>query len=293
MRALVSRLPGMALPGGASRRRTRPNRRCCGSTSSTGKLPPIEKRLPQQPLVVQRGESRASTAARCTAWSAAAATRGSSWCTATHGSSATTASSTWFPTCSRASRCRRGAIFTLKLRKGHRWSDGHPFTAEDFRYYWEDVANNKELAPGRPAEGPAGRWAAAEVRGALRNRGALHLAQAQPALPAAPGGRIAALHLPPGALPEDASQEILREGAQGRGGRHGEAQMVGGAQPRRQPPRVRQPRPADAAAVDEHHASRRPTASSRCATRTSIASTARAASCLTSTASSSRSPTRS
>jgi len=43
-----------------------------------------------------------------------------------------------------------GRIFTLHLRRGHRWSDGHPFTAEDFRYYWEDVANNKELSPGGP-----------------------------------------------------------------------------------------------------------------------------------------------
>ena len=25
-------------------------------------------------------------------------------------------------------------IFTLHLRKGHKWSDGHPFTSEDFRY---------------------------------------------------------------------------------------------------------------------------------------------------------------
>jgi peptide/nickel transport system substrate-binding protein len=41
-------------------------------------------------------------------------------------------------------------IFTMKLRKGHRWSDGQPFTAEDFRYYWEDVANNKELSPTGP-----------------------------------------------------------------------------------------------------------------------------------------------
>lgn len=41
-------------------------------------------------------------------------------------------------------------IFTFRLRKGHRWSDGHPFTAEDFRYYWEDVANNKELNPAGP-----------------------------------------------------------------------------------------------------------------------------------------------
>lgn len=43
-----------------------------------------------------------------------------------------------------------GRIFTFKLREGHRWSDGHPFTAEDFRYFWEDVANNEELSPGGP-----------------------------------------------------------------------------------------------------------------------------------------------
>ena len=40
-----------------------------------------------------------------------------------------------------------GRRFTLYLRPGHRWSDGNPFTAEDFRYYWEDVANNAELSP--------------------------------------------------------------------------------------------------------------------------------------------------
>jgi len=39
-------------------------------------------------------------------------------------------------------------IFTLHLRKGHRWSDGQPFTSEDFRYYWEDMVNNEELSRG-------------------------------------------------------------------------------------------------------------------------------------------------
>ncbi len=39
-----------------------------------------------------------------------------------------------------------GRIFTLRLRTGHRWSDGHPFTAEDFRYWFEDVAQNRELS---------------------------------------------------------------------------------------------------------------------------------------------------
>ena len=41
-------------------------------------------------------------------------------------------------------------VFTLHLREGHKWSDGHPFTSEDFRYYWEDIANNPELSKGGP-----------------------------------------------------------------------------------------------------------------------------------------------
>jgi peptide/nickel transport system substrate-binding protein len=40
-----------------------------------------------------------------------------------------------------------GRVFTLYLRKGHKWSDGQPFTAEDFRYWFEDVAQNKKLSP--------------------------------------------------------------------------------------------------------------------------------------------------
>jgi peptide/nickel transport system substrate-binding protein len=43
-------------------------------------------------------------------------------------------------------------VFTFTLRAGHRWSDGSPFTAEDFRYFWEDVAHNKELSPAGPPE---------------------------------------------------------------------------------------------------------------------------------------------
>ena len=38
-------------------------------------------------------------------------------------------------------------VVTLTLREGHRWSDGHPFTAEDFRYFFEDVARSKDLSP--------------------------------------------------------------------------------------------------------------------------------------------------
>lgn len=43
-------------------------------------------------------------------------------------------------------------VFTLRLRPGHRWSDGAPFTSEDFRYWWENVAQNPELSPNGPPE---------------------------------------------------------------------------------------------------------------------------------------------
>ncbi|WP_075289495.1 ABC transporter substrate-binding protein [Pararhizobium arenae] len=43
---------------------------------------------------------------------------------------------------------QEGRIFTFKLREGHKWSDGANFTAEDFRYCWEDVVLNKDLRKG-------------------------------------------------------------------------------------------------------------------------------------------------
>jgi len=43
-----------------------------------------------------------------------------------------------------------GRVFTLKLRRGHKWSDGQPFTAEDFRFWWEDVALHPDLSLSGP-----------------------------------------------------------------------------------------------------------------------------------------------
>ena len=43
-----------------------------------------------------------------------------------------------------------GRSFTLRLRQGHRWSDGEPFTSEDFRFWWQDIALDPELMPAGP-----------------------------------------------------------------------------------------------------------------------------------------------
>ena len=45
-----------------------------------------------------------------------------------------------------------GREFTFTLRAGHKWSDGHPFTTEDFRFFWEDIANNADLSPSGPPD---------------------------------------------------------------------------------------------------------------------------------------------
>ena len=40
--------------------------------------------------------------------------------------------------------------WTLRLRKGSRWSDGAPFTADDILFWYKDVLLNKDLTPALP-----------------------------------------------------------------------------------------------------------------------------------------------
>ena len=116
---------------------------------ASGKLPPVEKRLPQPPLVVKvqnpgkHGGTMNSLVGR------SRDTR----LFVVYGYARLVGYNEKLeivPDIVESFDVKEGRIFTFKLRKGHRWSDGHPFTAEDFRYYWEDVANNEELAPTGP-----------------------------------------------------------------------------------------------------------------------------------------------
>ncbi len=43
-----------------------------------------------------------------------------------------------------------GKSYVFYLREGMKWSDGEPFTADDFMFWYEDIALNKELTPSFP-----------------------------------------------------------------------------------------------------------------------------------------------
>ena len=62
----------------------------------------------------------------------------------------------------------KNKVFTLHLRPGHKWSDGSPFTAEDFRFQWEDIFTDKDMGGGGAGLRPAGRWQGPQVRGHRR-----------------------------------------------------------------------------------------------------------------------------
>lgn len=43
-----------------------------------------------------------------------------------------------------------GTVYTFQLREGAKWSDGHPFTADDLVFYYEAIASNPALTPSFP-----------------------------------------------------------------------------------------------------------------------------------------------
>ena len=113
---------------------------------ASGKLPPVTQRIPREPALAELetlghpgGDLRMLMAspkdtrlmvvygyARLVAYTPALAI---------------------VPDMLRAVDVEEGRIFTLHLRAGHKWSDGQPFTSEDFRYWFEDMAGNAELSP--------------------------------------------------------------------------------------------------------------------------------------------------
>jgi len=120
---------------------------------TAGKLPPVDKRLPVKPLVVHLGAGGTALGQHGGTLNTLAGRSRDTRLFTVYGYARLAGYDPQLnivPDILESFDVKEGRIFTLTLRKGHRWSDGHPFTTEDFRYYWEDVANNRELSPAGP-----------------------------------------------------------------------------------------------------------------------------------------------
>jgi peptide/nickel transport system substrate-binding protein len=117
-----------------------------------GKLPPVAKRLPAVPLVVKAGAGQEAGQYGGSLNMLIGRSRDVRMLVV-YGYARLVGYDTNFnivPDILESIDAKGERVFTMKLRKGHLWSDGQPFTTEDFRYFWEDVANNKELSPTGP-----------------------------------------------------------------------------------------------------------------------------------------------
>lgn len=116
---------------------------------AAGELPPVEERLPEEPLVLPveeigqyGGTLRTLGVGRQTF---AAYLRIESLINMSNDSATT------LPGVAKDWKLSEdGKTFTLQLRKGMKWSDGEPFTADDILFWWEDIVLNDEYMPVKP-----------------------------------------------------------------------------------------------------------------------------------------------
>ena len=115
-----------------------------------GKLPPVEERLPSAPLVIPvfdeigkyGGDIRSAWTSRSVC-NLERSARSALFRFNTDGSAI-------IPNLAQSLDISPdGLITTVKLRPGTKWSDGAPFTADDFLFWLDDYENNDEIRPGR------------------------------------------------------------------------------------------------------------------------------------------------
>ena len=119
----------------------------------SGALPPVDKRIPQQPWVVKQfagGDGPGQQGGQINTLIASA--RDTRLMTVYSYTRLIVYDDKFKlkPDILESYEEKDGREFTFKLRAGHKWSDGQPFTTEDFRFFWEDVASNKDLSSGGP-----------------------------------------------------------------------------------------------------------------------------------------------
>ncbi|MGQ9632382.1 MAG: ABC transporter substrate-binding protein [bacterium] len=118
-----------------------------------GKLPPVEERLPKEPLVLKPLEEIGQYGGTWRrAWLGPSDSPGPDRITYDPILRFDREGKDVIPGASKGWEFTEGGkVLTLYLREGMRWSDGAPFTADDVIFWYEDIILNDELTPSKPS----------------------------------------------------------------------------------------------------------------------------------------------
>jgi peptide/nickel transport system substrate-binding protein len=119
-----------------------------------GDLPPLEDRLPSEPMVVVPYDEIGVYGGRVSGISKGPEAGNSEWLSVRHVNLLRFSDDllTIVPNMAKDYKWNDDYTqLTITLRKGHKWSDGHPFTTEDIVFWWDDIILNKDLYPTVPS----------------------------------------------------------------------------------------------------------------------------------------------
>lgn len=119
---------------------------------AAGELPPVEERLPLEPYVMEVTESIGRYGGTLRGMSIAPETWDDLQTTMVEGLAVISNDGTEFkPNIAKEWHFSDDYTrLTVHLREGMKWSDGHPVTADDILYWWEDMMLNEEITPVLP-----------------------------------------------------------------------------------------------------------------------------------------------
>ncbi len=119
-----------------------------GEIIGNAELPPLEERLPEEPLVVAPYDAIGTYGGTLRGMSKATEFGTSDLLSVRHVNLVRYSDDlqTLVPNVARAFEVNDdGTLLTFHLRKGHKWSDGEPFTAEDIAFWYDDIIFNKDV----------------------------------------------------------------------------------------------------------------------------------------------------